>query len=104
VTVIQDLITTATSGTGIQRERALLLLDLAKAIGAPMADRMIVAPEDHGLTTSVADHAAFQAIRAAIALEAAAKAVVERFDVSSPAQLDDGTGNALEQAKAVRRT
>jgi hypothetical protein len=95
VTVIQDLITTATSGTSVERERALLLLDLAKTIGAPMADRMIVAPEDHGLTTSVADHAAFQAIRAAIALEAAAKAVVDRFDVPSLAQREDLTGDGL---------
>ena len=81
MSVIQDLIFTATTKQGVEKERALLLLDLAKTIGAPMADRMIVSPEDHGLTTSVADHADLQAVRAVVALEAAAKAVVEQFDI-----------------------
>jgi hypothetical protein len=79
MSVMQDLLATATQGSGVERERALLLLDLAKSISVPMADRMILTPEDYGLTTSVADHAALQAVRAVVALEAAAEAVVGRF-------------------------
>lgn len=88
MSAIQTLIRTSTSEDAAERDRALLLLDLAKTIAGPMAERMIVAPHEHGLTTSVADHAEVQAIMGAVALEAAAKVVVARFGspVSETAQ------------------